>query len=102
MANVQSPINIKHNIIPLLKTHPQLSIPNVKLVEFENLGLMVEVMINGTMIFEGKMYSLKQYHFHTPAKYLIDAQFYPMEVHFINIVSGKVVELRTIPTSTKF
>jgi carbonic anhydrase len=88
-ANVQSPINIEHVVVPLSKTHPQLSIPNVKSAEFENLGSTVEVVINGTAIFEGKTYSLKQYHFHTPAEHLIDAQFYPMEVHFVNIASGK-------------
>ena len=90
-ANAQSPINIEHHIVPLSKTHPQLSIPSVKSAEFEYLGSTVEVVINGTMLFEGKTYSLKQYHFHTPAEHLglIHVQFYPMEVHFINIASGK-------------
>ncbi|EDR04367.1 uncharacterized protein LACBIDRAFT_237891 [Laccaria bicolor S238N-H82] len=60
-----------------------------KSAEFENLGSTVEaeVVINGTTIFERKTYSLKQYHFHTPAEHLIDAQFYPMGVHFVNIAS---------------
>jgi len=92
-VNVQSPINIQHNVVPLSKTHPQLSIPNVKSAEFENLGSTVEVVINGTTVFEGKTYSLKQYHFHTPAEHLIDAQFYPMEVHFVNIASGKSLKV---------
>ena len=99
-ANVQSPINIEHDFVPLSNTHPQLSIPNVKSAEFENLGSMVEVVVNGTTIFEGKMYSLKQYHFHTPVQHLISAQFYPMEVHFINSTSGKLLkELKMICSS---
>ena len=48
-ANVQSPINIEHDFVPLSNTHPQLSIPNVKSAEFENLGSMVEVVVNGTI-----------------------------------------------------
>ena len=92
-ANVQSPINIEHDVVPLSKTHPQLSIPNVNSAEFENLGSTVEVVINGTTIFEGKTYNLRQYHFHTPAEHLIDAQFYPMEVHFVNIASGTSLNL---------
>ncbi|EDR04364.1 uncharacterized protein LACBIDRAFT_237880 [Laccaria bicolor S238N-H82] len=96
-ANVQSPINIEHDVVPLSKTHPKISIPNVKSAEFENLGSTVEVVINGTTIFEGKTYSLKQYHFHTPAEHLIDAQFYPMEVHFVNIASeGSILVLAAL------
>ena len=95
------PINIKHNIAPLSKTHPQLSIPNVKSAEFENLGSTTEVAIDGTIIFEStEMYSLKQYHFHTPAEHLINVQFYPMEVHFVNIAPGKSLkECKTIHSS---
>ena len=74
-ANVQSPMNIEHDVVPLSKTHLQLSIPNVKSAEFENLGSTVEVAINGTTILEGKTYSLGQYHVHTPTEHPIDMQF---------------------------
>ncbi|EDR09204.1 uncharacterized protein LACBIDRAFT_296588 [Laccaria bicolor S238N-H82] len=96
-ANVQSPINIEHGVVPPSPTNPQLSIPDVLSAEFENLGSTVEVVINGTTIFEGKTYTLKQYHFHTPAEHLIDGQFYPMEVHFVNIASdGSILVLAAL------
>ncbi|KIK02575.1 hypothetical protein K443DRAFT_96672 [Laccaria amethystina LaAM-08-1] len=108
-ANVQSPINIDHSVIPFSTSHPQINIPNVESAEFENLGTTVEVVINGTTTFEGKAYSLKQYHFHTPAEHLIDAPFYPMEAHFVHtaldgtyLVLAALFELSLNGTNTKF
>ncbi|KAK2028180.1 carbonic anhydrase [Colletotrichum zoysiae] len=51
---------------------------------FENLGSTLEVVAsNGTLTRDGRKFSLKQFHFHTPSEHRLDSEHFAMEVHFV-------------------
>lgn len=81
----QSPVNVnrmKHKGY----AHLQLNYPVEQLSIFNN-GHSVEVVpLLGryTMKLDGKVYELKQFHFHTPSEHTYDGKHYPMEVHFVH------------------
>jgi carbonic anhydrase len=84
---VQSPINID-NTIQLAKEPPKVSIPNITAAELINLGTTVEVVANGTTRFGGKLFSLRQFHFHTPSEHRVSEEHYPLEVHMVHEAAG--------------
>lgn len=49
----------------------------------ENLGTTIMVHVNGSALFKGERYDLRQYHFHTPSEHALNGQHYPAEVHFV-------------------
>lgn len=51
--------------------------------DIKNLGTTVEVSANGTIKRNGKVYSLVQFHLHTPSEHRIDDESYAMEAHFV-------------------
>ncbi|MCI5166595.1 MAG: carbonic anhydrase family protein [Candidatus Electrothrix sp. GM3_4] len=64
-------------------------------ISFNYTGLVTEVVHNGhaiqadytagsTMTVNGKIFSLKQFHFHTPSENLINGEQFPMEAHFVH------------------
>jgi len=55
----------------------------------ENLGHTIQVDFkNGsTCSVNGKLYSSKQFHFHTPSEHLIDGVTYPLELHIVNMAN---------------
>lgn len=85
----QSPINIltylaeegKHAV----RLHYQTSKEHVT-----NLGHTVEVEMDpgSTLEFDGKLYELAQFHFHTPSEHLLDGVTYPMELHLVHTLRG--------------
>ena len=83
----QSPINIVSSKVEKLKAGTmKLQIPTVT-AELENLGATVEVVMEGknaTLTVEGKTYSLKQFHFHTPSEHRINEEYFPLEMHSMN------------------
>ncbi|EFR03991.1 carbonic anhydrase [Nannizzia gypsea CBS 118893] len=80
----QSPIVINTKLIPRVpKGSVTMSIPNVPMADFENLGSTVEVIVGGKLKAAGKAYELAQFHFHTPSEHRIDEEYSPMEVHFV-------------------
>ena len=87
----QSPININSAEIESIPgSDISLDIqPYPNGAEFENLGSTVEVIVNGTLLRDGKEYRLKQFHFHIPSEHRIDSEFYPVEVHFVFQAEGK-------------
>ena len=97
MLNAQCPVPNKYWAWchPTLEDPPTIKYPQCEVGGIENMGSMVEVLIDGAMISEGKMYGLKQYHLHAPTEHLVNMQFYPMKVYFVNIASGKLKELKT-------
>jgi carbonic anhydrase len=58
--------------------------------ELENLGTTLEAFVNGTMVLNNKVHSLRQFHFHTPSEHRIDGEYYPMEVHFVFESAGEL------------
>jgi carbonic anhydrase len=53
----------------------------------ENLGHTVQVDFKkgSTCAVNGKDYTSKQFHFHTPSEHLIDGVTYPLEMHIVNV-----------------
>jgi hypothetical protein len=37
---------------------------------------------------EGKTFELKQFHFHTPAEYTLDGEYFPLEMHLVHEAEG--------------
>lgn len=55
-----------------------------------NLGhtIAAEFEVGSTLEYDGKVYELRQLHFHTPAEHLIDGITYPMEMHMVHTLRG--------------
>ena len=53
----------------------------------ENLGhtIQVDFKKGSTCDINGKNYTSKQFHFHTPSEHLIDGVTYPLEMHIVNV-----------------
>ncbi|KEY70252.1 hypothetical protein S7711_04361 [Stachybotrys chartarum IBT 7711] len=51
--------------------------------EIENLGTTLEVFVNGSITVNNVVYSLRQFHFHTPSEHRVDSEHYAAEVHFV-------------------
>ncbi|KAG5637200.1 hypothetical protein H0H81_005413 [Sphagnurus paluster] len=103
----QSPINLDSRV-----RNPQIN-PTVRIKDgsgdFENLGNTVEVKLFGETAFEGKVYGLKQFHFHTPSEHRIKDEYFPLEAHFVHqavdgtrLVLGVVFEITTNGATTEF
>ena len=57
------------------------------IVEAENLGhtIQLDFKTGSTCTADGKTYTSKQFHFHTPSEHLIDGMTFPLEMHIVNI-----------------
>ena len=55
----------------------------------ENLGhtIQVDFKKGSTCAINGKDYTSKQFHFHTPSEHLIDGVTYPLEMHIVNVLT---------------
>jgi len=55
----------------------------------ENLGhtIQVDFKPGSTCIVNGKNYTSKQFHFHTPSEHLVDGQTFPLEMHIVNTIN---------------
>lgn len=80
----QSPINIES------ATDASLS-----KLQFDYQGKVISLLNNGhtlqtslegnnTLTVDGKVFSLKQFHFHTPSENHVDGKEYPLEAHFVH------------------
>jgi carbonic anhydrase len=90
----QSPINIPTNTLTCDTNPPVISIPaQPGGVEFVNLGTTVEVELhNGTLTNgDGKVFGLRQFHFHTPSEHAVDGEYAVVEVHFVFAAEGKLL-----------
>lgn len=36
----------------------------------------------------GKVFDLKQFHFHNPSEHTIDGEYFPLEMHFVHEAAG--------------
>jgi len=89
----QSPINIITKQTEKSHGEPISFLFHSDINAAENLGhtIQVDFKPGSTCIVNGKDYSSKQFHFHTPSEHLIDGMTFPMEMHIVNILtdSGK-------------
>ena len=55
----------------------------------ENLGHTIELDFKkgSTCIANGKSYTCRQFHFHTPSEHLVDGMTFPMEMHIVNTLN---------------
>jgi hypothetical protein len=95
-STTQSPI-VLDQTIPMAQSVPQITIDAVKEAEFENLGSTLETIVNGTTVFEGTTYLLKQFHFHTPSEHRINEEHFPLEMHMVH----QSVRCISLPSSTR-
>src|SRR5262245_44870319 len=71
-SNVQSPINIDHAAVAAASaSRVKIVIPSVHEAEFENLGTTLEVIVGGVSVVDGRNFTLKQFHFHTPSEHRV-------------------------------
>ena len=79
----QSPINIDH----VLKTqHENLTFSfETGKQEIVNNGHTIQVNVTGNnqLILDEQIFTLQQFHFHTPSENTIKGKHYPMEAHFV-------------------
>ncbi len=80
----QSPINltgmVESKLAPIkidYKTKP---------FEIVNNGHTIQVNIapGSTLVFDGKIFELKQFHFHSPSENQIEGKSFPLEAHFVH------------------
>ncbi|MZI95837.1 carbonic anhydrase [Vibrio sp. CAIM 722] len=80
----QSPINIQGNPRAMQKSLSVEYLGSVESLVNNGHTLQANVTGNNRVLLDGKAYSLKQFHFHTPAENLIRSRRYPLEAHFVN------------------
>jgi carbonic anhydrase len=58
----------------------------------KNLGHTIELEFKegSTCTVNGKNYTCRQFHFHTPSEHLVDGITFPMEMHIVNTLSDSV------------
>jgi carbonic anhydrase len=80
----QSPINIDSTIEAKL-AKLQFNYDG-KVISFLNNGHTLQTSLEGnnTLKVDGKDFTLKQFHFHTPSENHVDGKEYPLEAHFVH------------------
>ncbi|PNM00501.1 carbonic anhydrase precursor [Streptococcus mutans] len=67
--------------------------------KIENNGHTIEVKLKNkknTLKFNGKTYTLEQFHFHAPSENQIDGKTYPLEGHFVYTTKDKKITVISI------
>ncbi len=84
-GNSQSPINIndtqttsQKNQLTVHYTHSKIAIVNNGHTEQFNVDK------GNSLTFNGKVYSLKQFHMHTLSEHTVNGRHFPLELHFVN------------------
>ncbi|KAJ7065588.1 alpha carbonic anhydrase [Mycena amicta] len=95
-GRTQSPISIDDSI-PKAKSAPKVEIASVEEAEFENLGTTLEVVIEGKTTFEGKEFTLKQFHLHTPSEHRIRDEYFPLEMHMVHQAEDESIAVIAVP-----
>jgi carbonic anhydrase len=83
----QSPINLTNFI--------EADLP---LLTFNYSGMVMEILNNGhtvqanyhpgsNLVVDGRIFELKQFHFHAPSENLLNGKSYPLEAHFVHVDS---------------
>lgn len=89
----QSPINIDHKEVageaPFTFDYGTSSLQIAFNQHVDNIvdnGHTIQINVDegSTFTVSGKVYQLKQFHFHTPSEHTIDGEHFPLEVHFVH------------------
>lgn len=86
----QSPINILENNTVALKNTTELEVyyhseTLLHMVENNGHSIQFEFSPGDSIRYKGKMYYLKQIHFHEPSEHKINGLIYPIETHLVHI-----------------
>jgi len=83
-------LSIKYQSAPLIIVNDgetSLMINHKPVIIHQGHAIQLNFAENGTkesIIFKGKAYRLKEFHFHTPGETAIDGKISPMEIHFVH------------------
>jgi carbonic anhydrase len=88
LGHNQSPINIKKSV--------EIDATNLEKIEFHYDSATTEVLNNGhtiqvnleagsSMKIDGKVFVLKQFHFHTPSENIVEGKSFPLEAHMVHV-----------------
>jgi len=84
----QSPINISKDITIKASNLPKIGFEYyADAKEVVNNGHAIQVNVDNysSIDIDGKHFSLKQFHFHTPSENEIDGRSFPLEAHFVHV-----------------
>ncbi|MEJ2274989.1 MAG: carbonic anhydrase family protein [Woeseiaceae bacterium] len=90
----QSPVDLNNPVeseLPAIAVHTlsqqavEVLNQNEVLEELDNgHTVQVNALLPDALQIDGKSYSLKQFHFHSPSEHTVDGEHLPMEIHFVN------------------
>jgi carbonic anhydrase len=90
----QSPVDLNNPVeseLPAIAVHTlsqqavEVLNQNEVLEELDNgHTVQVNALLPDALQIDGKSYSLKQFHFHSPSEHTVDGEHFPMEIHFVN------------------
>jgi len=85
MGKNQSPINIITSLDADLATLSPAYGSKSKEILNNGHTIQVNVESGSTLIVDGIVFELKQFHFHTPSENHIDGKSFPLEAHFVHL-----------------
>lgn len=80
----QSPINIKSNFDVELPAITFNYTANPTKIVNNGHTIQVNITSGSNITVDGKVFQLKQFHFHTPSENTIDGKSFPLEAHFVH------------------
>jgi len=81
----QSPINITHSLHAHLPPLKPSYVSSSKSIVDNGHTVQVNIASGSTFKVDGKVFELKQFHFHSPSENHINGQSFPLEAHFVNL-----------------
>ena len=95
---LQSPVNILSNRAGGGHHEVAINLHHAEPNYLENKGhtIQLDFQPGSSVVFDGREYQLKQFHFHTPSEHQIDGITYPMEGHIVNMIEPKSPEDPTL------
>ncbi|HBO37082.1 MAG TPA: carbonic anhydrase [Pasteurellaceae bacterium] len=93
----QSPVDIPVKLQPgsgTIETHYDETY-----YKLENNGHTLQASVGEkapTMVVDGNVFTLKQFHFHTPSEHTFKGEHYPMEIHFVHQSSEKALAVLAV------
>ena len=91
---VQSPVNILTSQAEGGQHQVAINLHHADPEYLENKGHTIQLDFpkGSSVSFDGRVYPLKQLHFHTPSEHQIDGVTFPMEVHVVNMIEPETPE----------